>query len=231
MIPKTIHYCWFGEKKKSVLIEECIASWHAYLPDFEIKEWNESNFDIMQNAYSRQAYKDKMWAYVSDYARMKILYENGGIYLDTDVELLKPLPEELLQMNCFTGIEEFSCLVNPGLIFGCNPHDWIVEKILESYENDTFRKTKTDEMITINIRISRILDNYGYIHEDKRQNVAGIDIFPSEVFCGYDGKRRRFNITENTISVHHYAASWLPWYRKIKLKFGTLLRRWIYRFD
>ena len=106
MIPKKIHYCWFGGNKKSKLILECIKSWKRYFPDYEIIEWNEGNFDIHQCDYVEQAYKQKKWAYVSDYARMKILDLYGGIYFDTDVEVIKRFPEEL-RVHSFSGIEEF----------------------------------------------------------------------------------------------------------------------------
>lgn len=230
MIPKVIHYCWFGGNKQNKIIRKCIASWKKYLPEFKIMEWNENNFDVEQNAYVKQAYEAKMWAYVSDYARMKILYEYGGIYLDTDVEIVKSIPAEIFEYKCIAGIESFSGMIGPGLIFGCHAHDKIVEEVLSSYEKDTFCKTKVENMKTINMRITEILDKHGYIHEDVRQCVAGMDIFPSEIFCGYDGKRRKICITEHTLMVHHYAASWLPWYRKVRLKCGTLMRRIKYCF-
>lgn len=223
MIPKIIHYCWFGNNKKSKLILKCIESWKKYFPDYEIKEWNESNFDVNASEFSKQAYKCKKWAYVSDYARMKILLDEGGIYFDTDVEVLKKFPDEILQSS-FSGIEEFSKLVNPGLVYACEPKDIIVKKLVEEYESDTFKNESIEDILTINKRISKILDDYGYEHEDEFQDLGVIKIYPSEVFCAYDGRRRRANITPNSLSTHHYAGSWLPLHRKIRLKIGTLLR-------
>ena len=223
MIPKIIHYCWFGNNKKTKLILDCIESWKKYFPDYEIKEWNESNFDVFSCTFSKQAYICKKWAYVSDYARMKILKDMGGIYFDTDVEVLKQFPEELLN-GSFSGIEEFSKLVNPGLVYACEPGDVIVSKLVDEYENDTFKNESIDEILTINKRISKILDDYGYRHVDEFQDLGVIKIYPSEIFCAYDGKKRMKNITNNSLSTHHYAGSWLPLDRKIRLRIGTVLR-------
>lgn len=229
MIPKIIHYCWFGKNKKSTLIKKCIDSWYTFLPDFKIIEWNEDNFDVYQNEYIKKAYEEKKWAFVSDYARMKVLYEHGGIYFDTDAELIKRIPDSFLELNAFSGVEEFSCLVNPGLIYACHPKDKLVEQLLKSYENDQFSVTKLENMITINIRLYKILEKYGYVKQNIKQTIEGLTIFPSDFFCGYDGQKRKIKISENTISVHHYAASWLPWYRKVRLKLGTIARRIKYR--
>lgn len=224
MIPKTIHYCWFGHGKKGKLIEDCIASWRKYLPEYDIVEWNESNIDVHQNEYISQAYKLQKWAYVSDFVRMKVLYEYGGIYFDVDVEVIKPFPKSLLELQSFSGYETFSGLVSPGLVYACMPGDKIVKEVLESYASDSFENTKTENMITINKRISSILDRYGYRHKNMKQVVNGLTVFPNEVFCGYDGLRRKTDIHDNTLTVHHYAASWLPWQKKIKLQLGTLAR-------
>lgn len=223
MIPKKIHYCWFGGNKKSKLILDCIASWKRFFPDYEIIEWNEDNFDVYQCDYIKQAYKQKKWAYVSDYARMKILDLYGGIYFDTDVEVVKNFPEELREYS-FSGIEEFSKLVAPGLVYGCEAGDVIVHDMVEEYEKTKFDNSRVEDIITINKRITKILEKYGYIHEDVYQDLGVLRVYPSEFFCAYDGKQRRTNITEKTLATHHYTASWLPWYRKIRLIIGTKLR-------
>lgn len=223
MIPKKIHYCWFGNNKKPKIVLECIESWRRNLPDYEIKEWNESNFDVYSCEFSAEAYKNKKWAYVSDYARMKVLLNEGGIYFDTDVEVLKPFPNDLLQ-SAFSGIEEFSKLVSPGLVYACESGDKIVAKLVYEYEHSFFSNDSIDSILTINKRITRILDEYGYQHIDKFQCIEGLKIYPSEVFCAYDGKKRCAHITKKTLATHHYAASWLPWHRKLRLKIGTALR-------
>lgn len=223
MIPKKIHYCWFGGNKKSKLIIDCISSWKRFFPEYEIIEWNENNFDVHQCDYVAQAYKDKKWAYVSDYARMKVLDLYGGIYFDTDVEVVKRFPEALRERS-FAGIEEFSKLVAPGLVYGCEAGDVIVHRMVEEYECDSFVNENIDNMLTINKRITLILDEYGYEHEDRYQDLGVLEIYPSEFFCAYDGKRRKTCITTNTLATHHYTASWLPWYRKVRLFIGTKLR-------
>ena len=224
MIPKIIHYCWYGHNKKSKLIKKCINSWKVYFPDYKVIEWNESNSNLNINQYVKTAYFEKKWAFVSDYMRMKVLYDYGGIYFDTDVEVLKKFPERVLNNSCFTGIESFSQLVSPGLVFACEPHNKVVKELLDSYEKDKFENISIDRIKTINIRITELLEKKGYVPKDKEQVVSGVHIYPSEVFCAYDGVNRVTKITPNTLSTHHYSASWLPWYRKIRLNIGTFLR-------
>lgn len=224
MIPKIIHYCWFGGNKKEKLILKCIDSWKQYFPDYEIIEWNEQNTDLHENSYVEQAYKMKKWAFVSDYVRMKVLYEYGGIYFDTDVEILKPFPAEILSLPAFTGFEGFSLKVNPGLVFGCEEGNELVKMMVDSYMSDDFHNESVDSIKTINIRITDILVEEGLELCDKKQIVMGVTIFPSSVFCAYDGEKRKLDIREDSLSVHHYATSWFPWYRKIRKKIGTLIR-------
>lgn len=223
MIPKKIHYCWFGHNRKPKIVLECIESWKRNLPEYEIIEWNENNFDVYSCEFSAQAYKNRKWAYVSDYARMKVLLNEGGIYFDTDVEVIRPFPDDMLQ-SAFSGIEEFSKLVSPGLVYACESGDGIVAKLVDEYEHARFQNESIDSILTINKRITKILDEYGYQHIDEFQCVGGLKIYPSEVFCAYDGKKRRTCITQNTLATHHYAGSWLPWHRKVRLKIGTVLR-------
>ena len=125
MIPKKIHYCWFGGNKKSKLVMKCITSWKKFFPDYEIVEWNEGNTDLHENKYIERAYQLKKWAFVSDYVRMKVLYDYGGIYFDTDVEVIRSFPDDLLKLPAFTGIESFSLLVSPGLVFAIYPNQII----------------------------------------------------------------------------------------------------------
>lgn len=229
MIPKIIHYCWFGGNKKSKFILKCIDSWRQYFEDYDIIEWNESNIDIRENTYIEQAYSLKKWAFVSDYVRMKVLYEYGGIYFDTDVEVLKPFPQNVLSLPAFTGFESCSLKVSPGLVFGCEVGNEIAKKMIESYNSDEFHNESVDTIKTINIRLTELLIENGLEVCDREQTVMDLTIFPSSVFCAYDGKRRKVDVCEDTLSVHHYAASWLPWYRKIRLFFGTMARKLIYR--
>ena len=224
MIPKKIHYCWFGGNKKSKLVMKCITSWKKFFPDYEIVEWNEGNTDLHENTYIERAYQLKKWAFVSDYVRMKVLYDYGGIYFDTDVEVIRSFPDDLLKLPAFTGIESFSLLVSPGLVFACESGNVVAKMMMDSYNRDIFENTGIDTIKTINVRITDLLVCNGFEPCEKKQTVLDVTVFPSSVFCAYDGKIRRINIREDTLSVHHYAASWLPLYRKIRLFFGTKLR-------
>ena len=139
VIPKIIHYCWFGGNEKPEVIKKCIASWKEKCPDYEIKEWNESNFDVSINRYTKEAYDSKKWAFVSDYARLWIVYHYGGIYLDTDVELLKGL-DDLLQYEVFMFFQN-EVLVNTGQGFGGVKHHWLIKQIMDDYNNKCFIKS------------------------------------------------------------------------------------------
>lgn len=217
MIPKKIHYCWFGYNPKPKLIQKCIESWKKYMPDYEIIEWNESNYDFNKIEYIREAYSKKKWAFVVDYARFDILNTHGGIFLDTDVELLKPIPEEYLSYEGITGFESGGKIA-PGLIYASLPKQKLLTEIMNYYQSKPF---STDE--TICDIVTKILINNGLVLEDKIQVISNIAIFPQEYFCCFDHETQLFNITENTISIHHYFASWSPWFRKLKFKSIKLL--------
>lgn len=204
-IPKVIHYIWFGGNEKSDLIKNCIKSWKKYLPDWKFKEWNEENYDVNKIPYTRDAYKEKKYAFVADYARFDILYQYGGVYLDTDVELLKPIPEEFLNYEGFTGVES-SQKIAPGLIFAVEKQNKIIEEIIDEYKNSSFKFEKG--MKIINDYTTEIFEKYGFIRNGQEQMVEGIKIFPCEYFSAYDQDIKEFNITEKTISVHHYTNSW-----------------------
>lgn len=210
-IPKVIHYCWFGGNPLPELAEKCIASWKKYCPDYEIIEWNETNFDVNSCEYIREAYDAKKWAFVSDYARYKILYEQGGIYLDTDVELLKPL-DDVVNSGNYMGCENYTrekMCVNPGL--GCATvagHSFYSE-IIADYEKSHFKNQDgTLNLYTVVERTTDFLKKYGLKASLEKQNVCDITIYPAEYFSpgsALDGKLR---ITERTYSIHHAVASW-----------------------
>lgn len=220
-IPKLIHYIWVGGKEKPDIVKKCIDSWKKYLPDYELIEWNETNYDVYKNEYISEAYKAKKWAFVSDYMRFDILFKYGGIYFDTDVEIIKRFPDEILnEISAFTG-KESSGYVSPGLVFGCEPQNSVVKKMIESYDNSFF---DTSSIYTVNQRLTDILTNYGYTMNDEFQKVIGLHIFPSDYFCGYDLDCHVKNITSNTLSFHHYEASSWQKYR-IKNYIRIIVRR------
>lgn len=216
MIPKIIHYCWFGRNHLPESAQKCINSWKKYLPDYEIKEWNEDNFDVNSIPYTKQAYEARKYAFVSDYARFWILYNHGGLYFDTDVELIKPLDDILLK-GSFMGCEkmtklqvEFSqCFCpNPGLGMGCEAGNNLLKELLLKYENMLFiGKSGIMNQKTIVAYTKEALVKRGLGMHKGIQFVGGFYIYPDDFFCplGLDGK---LVVTHNTRSIHHYMASW-----------------------
>ena len=217
MIPKTINYCWFGGKPLPAEAREYIESWKKYCPDYAIKEWNESNFDINCCTYVRQAYDSKKWAFVSDYARFWILYNYGGVYFDTDVEVVKSF-ENLLCGDGFMGKEAklYSydgdgdlVKANAGLGLAASPGLSLYREILEYYERQTFiDENGTMNLLTVVNRVTDILKQHGYKGDMEIENICGITIYPPEFFCPLNPDTGKLNITKNTISIHHYSETW-----------------------
>ncbi len=216
-IPKIIHYCWFGNNPLPELAIKCIESWKKYCPGYEIKQWNESNFDVNCCTYVREAYEKKRWAFVSDYARFKILYENGGLYFDTDVELIKNI-DDLINDGSFMGAEygivntELGlAAANPGLGLAAAPGIGLYKEILDYYNNCSFINDVGEEIIldTVVTRTTRILKEHGYKGNGSIEKVCGVTIYPPEFFCPKNFRTGKITITENTRSIHHYTASWL----------------------
>lgn len=202
---KTIHYCWFGRNPKPALIKKCIESWKKYCPDYEIIEWNEDNFDVNCCDYVREAYEAKKWAFVSDYCRFYVLYHQGGIYLDTDVELIKSIDN---LGEAFVGFENADH-VNSGLIRGAESGDIICKEMLDSYHSDHFKNADgTLNLITVCTRETDILCKHGLKRNNQYQIIENTAVYPTEYFNPIDFETGRFHTTSKTISLHHYAASW-----------------------
>ena len=222
MIPKIIHYCWFGKNPLPPLAIKCIDSWKKFLPDYEIKEWNEDNFDVNIISYTAEAYSAKKYAFVSDYARFWILYHYGGLYFDTDVEIIKPL-DEIIARGPFIGCERDvlsgrpahvttmkPCLsVNPGLGLGVNPGLGLYKEMLELYAGLSFVGSNgQNNLKTIVEYTTEILRKHGLQEKKGIQYVAGVYIYPSEYFCPINTISKKIHITKNTYTIHHYMASW-----------------------
>ncbi len=207
-IPHIIHFFWFGGEEKPESVQKCIASWRKYCPDFEIKEWNEDNYDIHKHQFMENAYQAKKWAFVSDYARLDVLYTYGGIYLDTDVEVIKKL-EPLCDHAGFIGFETDE-LINDGQGFGCMPEMPVIKEMLSVYDtDDAFQILDGEKQFIESPRLrTEVLLNHGLRLNGLRQNVAGMEIYPVEYFSPKDFKSGRLNITPNTFSIHHYDSSW-----------------------
>lgn len=210
-IPKKIHYCWFGRNSKPKMAEKCIKSWTKYCKEYEIIEWNEENFDISScPLYVRQAYEAKKWAFVTDYARLKILYENGGIYFDTDVEVIRKI-DSLLSNACFMGIErsDICTKVATGLGIGCEKGFPLIKEIMNDYNDKSFLKEDgTFDTTTCTELNYVVLKKYGYVQENRLQTVAGATVYPSEYFSPMDMTNGKLYKTPNTYTIHHYGLSW-----------------------
>ena len=205
-IPKIIHYCWFGRNPLPELAQKCIASWKKFCPDYKVKEWNEDNFDLDLYPYAREAYDHKKFAFVTDVVRLYALYNYGGIYMDTDVELVKNL-DPILQYSGVSGFESTKCIPT-GLMANCKHHP-LVKEWLDDYDGLHFvKEDETLDLTTNVIRITNICQKYGFIPNGKMQTVSDFTFFPVEYFCpkNFLGE---LNITNNTYSIHHFNASWV----------------------
>lgn len=208
MIPKVIHYCWFGGKELPPLGEHCISSWKKYCPDYEIVEWNESNYDCFCTDYVREAYEAGKWAFVSDYARLDIIYRHGGIYLDIDVELLKNL-DSMLDCACFLATETTN-MIATGLGFGAEKGNKNIKLMLEQYESAHFMLGEDIyDTLPCPHRNTLPFQNRGFVPSGELQFINDAVIYPTEYFCPMNYETKKLNITSDTTAIHHYNASWL----------------------
>ena len=228
MIPKKIHYCWFGRGPKDKLFEKCYKSWQKYFPDWEIIEWNEDNFDVNFCEYTKRAYELGKYAFVSDVARLKAVYDEGGIYFDTDVEVIKPFDNKILENGYFA--EEEEGIINTGLGFGTERKNKAVKVMLDSYKklselgpavepilrklglneikNVIYSKNQDDlYVLPCPILNSAALVAKGYEIKDCTC-IEGIPVYKPDYFCGYDYRNLHVTVTNKTFSIHHYSASW-----------------------
>lgn len=207
MIPRKIHYCWFGRGEKPKMAQKCIASWKKYCPDYEIIEWNEENFDLDYNGYTRYCYENKRWAFLSDFVRLVVVAEHGGIYFDTDVELLKR-PDELLQYEAFYGFENNENIAT-GLGFGAEANHPTILSMKSKYDEISPDADGSYPMIVCPALNTAALLCFGLKLDGSRQNVAGAEILPADWLNPYDDPTGRLNKTKNTVSVHWYSKSWM----------------------
>lgn len=235
MIPKIIHYCWFGNNPLPKLAQKCIESWKRYCPDYEIIEWNEGNFDVKKYTFIREAYEQKKWAFVSDVARLIIVYKYGGIYLDTDVELIKPFGDVVNNNEFFFAIETQSkkgkkdCnpRVNTGLGFGAMPKNKIVRALLDEYLNKHFLRGSGMDTTPCPIKNSRVLEKFGFDKQNKLYRFKGGTIYPNEFFCPKEYMTGVTHFTKNTITIHHYTETWVDKKEKCWMKVFYYLRNYL----
>lgn len=211
MIPKIIHYCWFGGNPKPKLAEKCIASWKKFCPDWQIIEWNESNFDVNRNGYTKMCIEQRKYAFLSDYVRLLVVAELGGVYFDTDVELVRPI-EPLLEYEAFFGFEtpEF---VASGLGFGSVAHGTAIEAMLREYDG---LLDGTKGVIGCPRLNTAALLKLGLVLDGSAQEVAGAKILPIEYLNPYESNTGRLKKTKNTYSIHWYNASWMSWKKRLR---------------
>lgn len=214
-IPKTIHYCWFGRGEKPEIVKKCIDSWKQNLSDYEIVEWNEDNFDINKNDYVREAYKAKKFAFVSDYVRVYALYNYGGIYLDTDVEVFKSF-DGVLDNESFWGFEQKNYVATSTI--GSCKHNKLIKMFLDAYDGRQFlREDGTYDDLTNVAIITEILEGIGLQVNGQYQKIDGYGTFyPQTYFSPYDYINCRYFISEDTYAMHHFYKSWLS--PKLRLK-------------
>lgn len=209
MIPKKIHYCWFGGNPKPKLAKKCFRSWKKYCPGYEIIEWNEENYDLSAAPlYVRQAYEAKKWAFVTDYVRLQVVYAQGGIYLDTDVELRRPL-DTLLSHRAYYGFEDGKC-VNTGVGFGSEQGHPILKAIMDDYQKIPFvREDGSYDLLSCPKRNTEIFLQHGLQQDNSLQILEGdVLILPSDHLNPKQWQTGEIHITENTLSIHHFSASW-----------------------
>lgn len=211
MIPKKIHYCWFGRGEKPKLAQKCIASWKKYCPDYEIIEWNEDNFDIDTNPYTRMCYDQRKFAFLTDYLRLVIIGREGGLYFDTDVELVRSF-DDLLQQEAFFGWET-DRYANTGEGFGAEAGNPIVEQMLREYDP---LLDGQHGIVGCPILNTDALEKFGLVRNGQLQQLAHGTVYPADFFNPYDDPTGILTKTENTYSIHWYGKSWMKKHKVIR---------------
>lgn len=208
MIPKIIHYCWFGGKPLPKLAKKCIKSWKKYCKGYEIREWNEQNFDISAAPlYVRQAYEAKKWAFITDYVRLFAMTTYGGIYMDTDVEVVKPL-DQFLQHHAFSGFESETDI--PTGIMACEKDFPLFVEFLKYYDTASFYNEDGSINMTTNVIImTDICLKHGLVQNNEYQEVDGFALYPKEVFCPICHHNGKLEKTKETAAIHWFSASWV----------------------
>lgn len=218
MIPKIIHYCWFGGNPKNKRIEKCMETWKLKCPDYEFMEWNEDNFNVDDFLYVREAYNLKKWAYVSDVVRLYALDKYGGIYLDTDVEIVKDF-SDLLLLDGFLGFEGKKWIATS--VMGARKHHPIISNFLKAYEQRTFYLNSPSNVVELT---NLLVKEYGLQLNGEYQKLDGIDIFPSDYFSPYDYLNGKLIQDHNTYAIHWYDMSWVD-----QSKFRKYISRFYHR--
>ena len=215
MIPKKIHYCWYGGKPLPELALKCIESWKKYCPDYEIIRWDESNTDLNANSYIHEAFECRKWAFITDFVRLKALYEQGGIYMDTDVQVISSL-DGFLENKGFSGFENEHQV--PTGIMASEAGNKFIGHLLEFYKDAHFIKADGKPDTTTNVDIiTRMAVAKGLKLDNTLQTVDDFTFYPKDFFCPKDSRTLKTHLTSNTATIHHFAGSWEnPWILSVK---------------
>ena len=224
MIPKIIHYCWFGRGEKPELAKKCIASWRRFCPDFEIREWNEDNCGDLSIPFMAEAYAAKKYAFVSDVMRLVVLEQYGGVYFDTDVEVLRDI-SPLLEDEGFIGFEN-DRFVNSGQVLAAIPHHPVIGAMIAEYKTLHFLNPdgSTNAVGCPHLN-SDVMERFGLVRNGQEQLVAGIHVYPEDYFNPMDSTTGKLTKTGNTYSIHWYSMSWMGKSTQIRVKIGRVVRR------
>lgn len=224
-IPRVIYYCWFGGKPLPPEGERCIASWRKYFPGWEIRRVDESNYNVRSVPYTAEAYDAGKYAFVSDYARFDLLHRHGGLYFDTDVEVIRPF-DDIIAAGAFMGME--GTLVNPGLGIGAPAGHPLYADMLQRYAGMNFID-RQGRIIpgTVVTYTTDMLRCHGYCTDGRRQTVEGITIYPPEYFCPLDDITGRLTVTPRTHSIHRYAKTWCDGASPWRTRLSRIAHRWL----
>ncbi len=220
MIPKKIHYCWFGRNPKPKSVLKCIESWKKFCPDYEIIEWNEDNFDVNMNGYTKMCLAEKKYAFLSDYVRLLVVEEHGGVYFDTDVEVVRSI-DNLLQHDAFYCYETADFIAT-GLGFGSAAHGQSVQAMLREYDP---LLDGTNGVIGCPRLNTKALVKLGLKPDGLKNCIADAVLLPSEYMNPFDPSTGILNKTDNTVSIHWYSAAWLSPWRRLRVKIMRPLHR------
>lgn len=214
MIPKIIHCCWFGGKPIPDSVQRYIETWKKYNPEYELRIWTEKNFDYTENRYMKEAYESKKWAFVTDYARLKVLYDYGGIYMDTDVEVLKPF-DSLLEHKAFSGFEGPNRI--PTGTMGAEKGNRWIELLLRDYEDRAFINPDGTFDLTTNVKLitDTTKNNYPIRLNNTYQDLGDVVFYPFDVLCAKDLKDGKIKMSDKTITIHHFNGSWMTPKKKL----------------